>query len=60
METLTLKAAQNTHNNCEVVEVIDRADNDGAAQPAIYVWQTAADAENDDGARCVAIYWLGN
>ncbi len=61
MNTITIDTARQLHPDCEVFEVIDRAiPNDPELQcaPAIHVWATEADAENDDGAKCVAIYWL--
>ena len=59
MNTKTMQEAKASHPDAEVFDVIDRTDADGEPRPAIYVWQTKADATNDDGANAVAVYWLG-
>ena len=56
IETITEAEASTRHPGC-VIDVIDRADDTGAARPAIYVWDSEEDAANDDGANAVAIYW---
>ena len=58
-ETLTLAEAKSAHPGAHI-QVIDRSNSEGEVAPAIYVWAAEADSENDDGAKCVALYWLGH
>lgn len=56
-KTKTIDEAVALHPSC-YIDVIERAEQDGAGHDAIYVWASEEDAEDDDGSLCVAIYWL--
>lgn len=56
-KTITLADAKTAHPDAHI-EVFERADSEGEGRVAIYVWPSEEAAENDDGSRCDAIYWL--
>ena len=58
IETLSLSDAKAAHAGCHI-EVIERSYGEDA-RPAIYVWGSEADAENDDGSKAVALYWMAD